>query len=626
MNRKRNTFLLFAALLFTSCLSVKQRTGDTYYEQNLYDKAIPYYQEVANKKLNLEVLVKLADCYRNIKNYQLSEQVYSKIVSYNTDPIYQFYYAEALMQNGKYVEARKWLNKFLILNRADTRALNLLASCDSIEMLYKDSLLFDISRLPFNGIDESNFSPELYYSGIVYVSNRNPDAKSYKKVPVIDNYNLFYAQQTELGHWMDPVPLRGTINSIFNEGPCSFNNKFTKAFVTRNANEGKKIVTNQQSENVLEIFEATTKDGEWNISGPVNFNNNNYSVGHPSISPSGNTMVFVSDMPWGYGGTDIYRVEWINNTWSKPVSLGKVINTSGNEMFPFLLTDSILYFSSNGMIGVGGLDIYRTELTANGWTVPENLGFPINSPRDDFGFICDKDELSGYFSSNRQLGKDNIFSFKRNPPILTLKGKLIDKTTSKPLKNYNLKLTTSGFDTTLTADNEGNFSAQLKTNKEYTLRAEDKNYFTASEMISTFGFRKSATLNNDLTLEKVIFNKPVIWRGIAFEKGKSDLTPATKTELNKLFNILLENKNIKIELSCHTDSRGAERDNLIISQARADKATAYLIGKGISKDRIISVGYGSQRLLNNCVRGVLCLEEDHQINIRTEIKYSPYQK
>ena len=236
MNRKRNTFLLFAALLFTSCLSVKQRTGDTYYEQNLYDKAIPYYQEVANKKLNLEVLVKLADCYRNIKNYQLSEQVYSKIVSYNTDPIYQFYYAEALMQNGKYVEARKWLNKFLILNRAETRALNLLASWDFIEMLYKDSLLFDISRLPFNGIDESNFSPELYYSGIVYVSNRNPDAKSYKKVPVIDNYNLFYAQQTELGHWMDPVPLRGTINSIFNEGPCSFNNKFTKAFMTRNAN------------------------------------------------------------------------------------------------------------------------------------------------------------------------------------------------------------------------------------------------------------------------------------------------------------------------------------------------------------------------------------------------------
>ncbi|HNU48758.1 MAG TPA: OmpA family protein, partial [Bacteroidia bacterium] len=129
-----------------------------------------------------------------------------------------------------------------------------------------------------------------------------------------------------------------------------------------------------------------------------------------------------------------------------------------------------------------------------------------------------------------------------------------------------------------------------------------------------------------LTLEKVIFNKPVIWRGIAFEKGKSDLTPSTKTELNKLFNILLENKNIKIELSCHTDSRGVERDNLILSQARADKAAAYLINKGISKDRIISVGFGSQRLLNNCVRGILCLEEDHQVNIRTEIRYSPYQK
>jgi len=368
-------------------------------------------------------------------------------------------------------------------------------------------------------------------------------------------------------------------------------------------------------------------------------------------------MVFVSDMPWGYGGTDIYRVQWINNTWSKPASIGKVINTSGNEMFPFLLNDSILYFSSNGMIGVGGLDIYRTELTADGWTVPENLGYPINSPRDDFGLICDNEELSGYFSSeelsgyfssNRQQGKDNIFSFKRNAPVLTLKGKLIDKSTNKPLKNINLKLTANSIDTILTTDGEGNFTAQLKNNKDYTLRAEDKSYFTTSENISTFGYRKSATLNKDLTLEKVIFNKPVIWRGIAFEKGKSDciafekgksdLTPSTKTELNKLFNILLENKNIKIELSCHTDSRGVERDNLILSQARADKAAAYLINKGISKDRIISVGFGSQRLLNNCVRGILCLEEDHQINIRTEIeedhqinirteiRYSPYQR
>ena len=124
MNRKRNIFLLFVILFFTSCLSVKQRTADTYYEQNLYDKAIPYYQEVTNKKFNLDILIKLADCYRNVKNYALSEQIYSKIVTSNTDPIYQFYYAEALMQNGKYVEARKWLNKFLVLNRADSRALN----------------------------------------------------------------------------------------------------------------------------------------------------------------------------------------------------------------------------------------------------------------------------------------------------------------------------------------------------------------------------------------------------------------------------------------------------------------------------------------------------------------------
>ena len=618
---KLNTyFLLSLVLVICSCTTVKLRTADDYYEQNIYEKAIPYYEKVISKKFDANTLIKLADCYRNVRNFKNTEKLYAQIITFSNDPLYQFYYAEALMQNGKYKEARKWFEKYLQINRSDTEALNMLASCDSIEMLFRDSLLFSIQALKINGADESNFSPVYYHSGIVFVSNRDLNNKN-NNDPVGDDYNLFYAQQTDGGNWLDPVPLRGNVNSIFNEGPCTFNSNYSSIYITRNDNEGKKIVTNKQSENVLKIYYGTTSEGEWNITGEMSFNNKEYSVGHPTLSPSGNVMVFVSDMPWGYGGTDLYRTEYINGAWKQPVSLGREINSTGNEMFPFLLNDSVLYFSSDGMIGIGGLDIYRTEFKDGNWTKPENMGYPINSSNDDFGFICEKNELKGYFSSNRINEKDKIFSFIKNPPILTLQGRITDKSTNKPLKNIYLVLSGGTKDSILPVNAEGEYQIVVGNNLNYTLRAEDKNYFTTSVSFNTNGYRRSAVINEDIALDKLQYNKPVIWRGIAFDKGSSDLKPATKAELNKLYNILSDNKNVKIELSCHTDSRGNDRDNLILSQARADHAAEYLIQKGINKDRIIAVGYGSLRLLNNCRKGVLCLEEDHQINIRTEIKY-----
>lgn len=620
MKIKTYVFLFVAAIL-SSCTTVKLRTADDYYDQNIYEKAIPYYEEVLNKKLDVNTLIKLADCYRNTRNFKNTEKLYAKIITYDTDPLYKYYYAEALMQNGKYKEARKWLNEYLLTNRSDTKAINMLASCDSIETLFKDSLLFNIQLLKINGAEASNFSPVYYRSGIVYVSNRNPHSTPSNANAVSEDYNLFYAQQTEGGNWLDSEPLRGTVNSIFTEGPCTFNKDYTSIYITRNNNEGKKIVTNRQNQNVLKIYHGTTSEGEWNITGEMSFNSNDYSIGHPTLSPSGNVMVFVSDMPWGYGGTDLYKTEYINGAWKQPVSLGRVINSPGNEMFPFLLNDSVLYFSSDGKIGIGGLDIYRSEFKDNSWTEPENMGYPINSSKDDFGFICKSDELEGFFSSNRINERDQIFSFTRNAPILTLQGQITDKGTGKPVKNIKLVLSNGVRDTIITPDANGNFSITVDNNMKYTLRAEDKNYFTASVSFNTNGYRRSATINQDIAIEKLQFNKSIIWRGIAFDKGSTELIPATKLELNKLFNILTENKGIKIELSCHTDSRGNDRDNLILSQARADNAAAYLIEKGISKDRIVAVGFGSLRLLNNCRKGVLCLEEDHQINIRTEIKY-----
>ncbi len=613
--------LLFFIGIFCACATVKLRTADTYYDQLQYEKAIPYYEEIILKKYSDDLLIKLADSYRNIKNYKKSEELYGKIIRLKSDPIYEYFYAEALMQNGNYTEARKYFEKYLLLNRNDTKALTQLASCDSISMLFKDSLLFTIDVLKFNSPGESNFSPVYYRSGIAYVSNRNPESKTIRQKPVVDDYNLFYAKKTENGNWLESEVIRGSANSMFNEGPSSFNKAYTKIYITRNSSDGNKIITNQNDENVIKIYQGSTQDGEWNIDGEMSFNNPAYSVGHPTISTEGNVMIFVSDMPWGYGGTDLYRTENIGGTWTKPVNLGKQINTSGNEMFPFLTNDSTLYFSSEGNIGLGGLDIYRVQLKGLNAEKPENLGYPINTSKDDFGFICEDDENTGYFSSNRTDDRDKIFSFRKNPPIITLSGKISEKANGKPVKKSVLELKSSKGSIALTTDEAGMFKATLDNNTDYSLIAREKNFFVTSAQFSTKGYRKATEVQQNFALEKVTYNKAIIWRGITFDKGSALLKKETKAELDKLYAILRDNAEIKIELSCHTDARGNDRENLSLSQNRAEAATSYLFGKGIDKSRIEAVGYGSIKLLNNCVRGVLCLEEDHMLNVRTEIKY-----
>lgn len=626
MQTTKGFLAILICVFICSCASVKLRTADTYYEQLQYANAIPYYEEVMRKKYSDEVMIKLADCYRNIKNYHRSEQLYSRIINIKSDVEYLYNYADALMQNGKYSDAKKYFEKYLQINRTDERAMKQLLSCDSIGALFKDSLLYSVVHLKINKTLVSNYSPTHYKSGIVFISNRNPDEKAAQSKSTIEDYNLFYAKKTENGNWLEPELLRGSINSIFNEGPCVFNKNFTTVYITRNDNEGKKIVTNEKDVNVLKIYKGSFSGGEWNIEGEMPFNNSAYSVGHPALNESGNVMYFVSDMPWGYGGTDIYRTENMGGTWTQPVNLGKNINTPGNEMFPFLANDSVLYFSSNGKIGIGGLDIFRSEKNNSEWSIAENLGYPINSSKDDFGLICDSQEESGYFSSNRIGDADKIFSFIRNLPAITLHGVLTEKATGKALKNARVILSGSGNDIELFTDESGIFFSKLKNNTDYKISVSEKGFFHTALDFSVKGIRKPTEIIENISLEKVTLNKPVLWYKIAFAKGDYAIKPETADELNKLFAILNENPNIKIELTCHTDSRGNDKDNLILSQHRADAAAEYLYQKGIERDRILAVGYGESKLLNNCINGVLCLEEDHQINIRTEIKYLNYSK
>lgn len=619
----RSFIFLFSIVLiyFSSCITVKQRTGDDYYEQLQYKEAIPYYEYVINKKYTDDVLVKLANCYRITKNYTRSEQLYGQIIQKGkNDAEYKLYFAEALMQNGKYADAKKWFEKYLETNRLDSRVTRLAESCDSIQLFFKDTALYEVKLLKLNTGNESNYSPAFYKQGIVFASNR-ADKDLQRGNKQMEDFNLFYAKKTEGGNWLDPELLRGEITSIFQEGPSAFANNFSVAYVTRNNNDKVKIVTNTKNENVLKIYRFAATGSEFQEIGEMPFNNSDYSVTHPALSNNGNTMYFIADMAWGYGGTDIYKSDFINGTWSAPKNLGKTINTPGNEMFPFAPNDSTLYFSSDGNFTLGGLDIYRSEMLNDEWSIPENIGAPINSSKDDFGLITDSTEMNGYFTSNRIHNIDKIFSYHKSPPIFSVSGKLIDKATNKPIKDAVLKLKAdNGTETSINTKSDGSYIAKLLHNTSYSLISSEKNYFITSIDFSTKGKRKSEDLLQNISIEKMNFNKPYIWKNITFDKFDFKIKPQVLKEIEKLFLLLRDNPGLKIELSCHTDSRGTDKDNFILTQKRADAIADILFTKGIKRERIIAVGYGESKLINHCREGIFCLEEEYLANVRTEVK------
>lgn len=614
------TFLLTLTFC-SSCITVKQRTGDDYYDQLQYKESIPYYEYVLKKKYSDDILIKLANCYRITKNYSRSEQLYWQIIQTGkSDAEFKLYYAEALMQNGKYADAKKWFEKYLETNRLDSRVTRLAESCDSMTLFFKDTALYDIKVLKLNSGDESNYSPAYYKQGIVFSSNR-PDNELPRGNKLMEDFNLFYAKKTEGGNWLDPELLRGEITSIFQEGPTVFGNNFTVAYVTRNNNDKIKIVTNKKNENVLKIYRFALTNNGFIENGEMPFNSSDYSVTHPALSNNGNTMYFIADMDWGYGGTDIYKSVFINGSWSAPKNLGKTINTPGNEMFPFAPNDSTLYFSSDGNFTLGGLDIYRSELHNEEWSIPENIGAPVNSSKDDFGLIADSTEMNGYFTSNRINNTDKIFSYHKSPPLFTLTGKIIDKATNKPIKDALLKLKAdNGTEINIISKSDGSYNSKLQHNMSYTLTSSEKNYFITSVEFSTKGKRKSEDLVQNITIEKMNFNKPYLWKNITFDKYDFKIKPLVQKEIDRLYLLLRDNPGLKIELSCHSDSRGTDKDNFILTQKRADAIAEILFGKGIGKERVIAVGYGESKLINHCKEGIFCLEEEYLSNVRTEIK------
>jgi tetratricopeptide (TPR) repeat protein len=404
---------LLSGLALNAQESKCETKGDELHGEFNYEKAIDYYEHC--DELTIDGKINLAEAYRYTNQLDKSGVIYQDLVtSDSANSQYVFLHAQVLKMRGKYEESDRWMKKLAALNKDDLRGKSFTDFPDYYKALSVNAGRWKIKTIDINSAQE-DFSPAYYKNKIVFSSSRKKTKMISKtwngtKLPFIDLY-VVDSVEGQLSEKVTEFP--AFFNDKFHDGPASFTKNGKLMFFTRNnydSNSG-------EGTKKLQLFYSEYLDEKWSEPRGFVFNSPEYSTGHPSVSEDGKTIYFVSDMPGGQGGTDLYKIVYgSDSAWSKPFNMGKSINTEGNEMFPFFHESGILYFSSNGHVGLGGLDLFQTDL--KGDTTIENLGFPINDRFDDFGLIMNSTQSNGYFSSNREggLGFDDIYSFTYDKP------------------------------------------------------------------------------------------------------------------------------------------------------------------------------------------------------------------
>ncbi len=481
----------------------KEKKGDRFFAQYSFAKAIEYY--AAADGLSIQAQRNLAEAYKNVGNYRKSEETYAGFLNHPEVNAEDFYkYACILQLNGKYAESKSWFERFRQLKPDDLRAQSHADYPTRIDELLKSGGNFTIRNLDVN-TENQDFGPAFFNEKVVFASTRE-GLKSIKRSynwnqkPFLD----IYVADVKDGQLVNPVNFSRTLNKKMHEGPACFAKQGTVMAFTRNNYTGK----SEDGVVKLEIFFSTFKDSLWSKEEAFVLNNKEYSVGHPWLSEDGNTMIFASDMPGGFGGSDLYRIaKDAQGVWGKPENLGNKVNTEGNEMFPFYDTkDELLFFASNGHLGLGGLDVYCMPMRGGNQGKLVNFGTPLNSQYDDFAFILDKEGRKGYFSSNRADGKgdDDIYAFDMLKPLQFskfIKGTAKDKD-GNVLANVQVVLTDANGKelARVTTTENGQYKFEVEGESTFHLQGTLPTYSEDKSDVSTVG--EASEFNADLTLAK----------------------------------------------------------------------------------------------------------------------------
>jgi outer membrane protein OmpA-like peptidoglycan-associated protein/tetratricopeptide (TPR) repeat protein len=595
----------------------------------------------------VEHIRELAECYLMVNEPDAAGAWLAKIIAWGGHTAEDvFHYANILKMQGKYEEAiRQYRNWAALAPEKEAEAASQVRACEMSLQWMADPLYFDVTNAEHLNSENSDFGLISFVDGYLFASDR-ATAKSGGGSKNVYGWTgnpflkIFYASGTAAAS-APPVPVQALNNDYHNGALVYDKNSKTIYFTrTRMVKVAKKPLNNDPTSwidrssadgyvNRLEIYSAQYANGKWTQVKPFRHNDSeSYSVGHPAISPDGSVLYFVSDMPGGYGGTDIYYCERLpDGEWGKPRNAGGAVNTSGKEVFPTIGPDGAMYFSSDGHPGMGGLDIFSVRGARDRWDTPGNLRYPLNSSRDDFSIYFTETGTAGYLTSAREGGKgsDDIYSFVYAPPkTLVLAGitkaRLEDNTLAE-LGFVDLKvMDDKGNTIRVISDVSGLFYLPLDCGGTYTIQGMKEGYFAGSASAEAICKSRNDTVFVELVLDKIIINKPIVLDNIYYDYNKWNIRPDAALELEKLVKILTENPAINIELGSHTDSRGTREYNQRLSQRRAESAVAYIISRGIKSSRITAMGYGESAPVNRCVDGVYCSEEEHQMNRRTEFR------
>jgi outer membrane protein OmpA-like peptidoglycan-associated protein len=480
--------ILLVLALFTFLASSMDAQGgllkkaDKRYEAMTYPLAIKSYERYLRKSKNVMAMERVADAYRQIGNTGKAEAWYAEATKQPTvSPMGKFHYGEMLKANGKYEEARKWFEAYLQTGTDPRRASRAIESCDFALEAKRDSGLFNVNTEKFN-TKGSDFGPLIYQQGLLKVAERKG---AFRKLVNMRNGNSFYdiyeVKFNDSKRGFTSKRIKGKVNRRFHDGPATLNKAQDQMLFTRSFMVKDKKSRAPRDHSKLKLLMSTREGAKWKNIEELPFNSQSYSVGHPALSSDGNTLVFSSDIPGGFGGSDLYVSRKTGKEWSAPENLGSAINTEGNESFPYLHDGGVLFFSSDGHPGLGGMDILAAEPEGTLWAKPTNLGYPLNSAADDFSMCWATNKPTGYFSSNRG-GNDDIYSFRRGSSV---EGILVDSKTGLPVKNAAIHVTNSaGKETNFITGPDGRFNYLGDWGKDLIVEAKADRYLTARERVT----------------------------------------------------------------------------------------------------------------------------------------------
>lgn len=601
MKKKIYYILLCLIVLLTGCSTVARlKKADRKYENGEYFAASEIYRKNNGKistskqrKLKAAVNFKLAECYYNTNNHVKAVRSYTSAIRYrHPDSIAYLHLAKSQLATGKLKDARKNFEIYLESYPDSYEAQQGILSVDSAKVLAEKFTRYQVSLAKeFNSRKNSDFSPVFMGAdaeSIVFTSNRTKSKNKKINNPItgVPNNDIYTARKNNSGEWEEVELIEGVLNTDDDEGVVSLSSDGKTMYFTR-------CLPNMPAG---QIYQSSRSGGEWTEPTLIQlFADTTITVGHPAISPDGSKLYFVSDADGGHGGKDIWVATNEGGSWTVLENLGPKINTSGNEMFPYVRQDGALFFSSDGHEGFGGLDIYMAVKDSAGAWVVENMYTPINSAGDDFGITFNSDNSMGYFSSSRGQRKpiDKIYRFELPALVYAIEGRVFDDK-GDALGETTIRLVgDNGDNVKMRTKKDGTYRINLALNTKYVMLASHRGYLNSSHQFNTNDLIDSKLFENDFTLTSL--SRPVKMDNIFYEFGKWTLTADSEVGLQGLIKILTDNPNIAIELSAHTDMVGNDASNQELSQKRAQSVVDYLIKAGIDKGRLTPKGYGETK-------------------------------